>query len=71
MSSQKLNHRQARQILYLSRFDFALKHIPGKSMEKVNRLSRGPDWQEGIENNNKDRILIKPEWIQKEVRWRE
>jgi len=40
-------------------------------MEKVNRLSRGPDWQEGIENNNKDRTLIKPEWIQKEVRWRE
>jgi len=31
-------------------------------------LSRRPDWQEGIENDNKDRTLIKPEWVQKEVR---
>ena len=31
-------------------------------------LSRRPDWQEGIENDNKDRTLIKPEWIQKKVR---
>jgi len=26
------------------------------------------DWQERVENNNKDRTLIKLEWIQKEVR---
>ena len=71
MSSQKLNYRQVRQILYLSRFDFVLKYIPGKSMRKADRLSRRPDWQEGVENNNKDRTLIKLEWIQKEVRQRE
>jgi len=68
MTSQKLNHKQARWALYLSRFDFVLKHIPGKSMGKVDGLSRRPDWQEGIENDNKDRTLIKPEWVQKEVR---
>ena len=32
MSSQKLNRRQAQWALYLSRFDFHLKHIPGSSM---------------------------------------
>jgi len=37
-------------------------------MGKVDGLSRRPDWQEGIENDNKDRTLIKPEWVQKEVR---
>ena len=61
MTSQKLNCRQARWALYLSRFDFVLKYIPEKSMEKIDRLSRKPNWQEGIENDNKNRILIKPE----------
>jgi len=37
-------------------------------MEKADGLSRRLDWQEGIENDNKDRTLIKPEWIQKKVR---
>ena len=32
MSNQKLNKRQAQWALYLSRFDFHLKHIPGSSM---------------------------------------
>ena len=50
-------------VLYLSRFDFVLKHIPEKSMGKMDKLSRRSDWQEEVENNNEDRILIKPEWI--------
>jgi len=29
MMSQKLNHRQARWALYLSQFNFTLKHVPG------------------------------------------
>jgi len=40
-----------------------LKHIPGKSMGKADGLSRRPDWQEGMERDNKDQKLIKPEWI--------
>jgi len=52
MSSQKLNHRQARWALYLSRFNFALKHVPGKSMGKVDSLSRRPDWQVGVDRDN-------------------
>ena len=54
MTSQKLNQRQARWALYLSQFNFTLKHIPGKSMRKADRLSRRPDWQEGVERDNKD-----------------
>jgi len=32
MKTQKLNQRQAKWALYLSRFDFALKYIASKSM---------------------------------------
>jgi len=63
MMSQKLNCRQARWALYLSQFNFMLKHVPGKSMEKADGLSRRPDWQEGVERDNEDQKLIKPEWI--------
>ena len=65
MTSQKLNQRQAKQTLYLLQFNFTLKHVPGKSMGKVDGLSRRPDWQKGIEKNNKDQKLIKPEWIRR------
>ena len=40
-----------------------LKHIPGKSIGKADGLSRRPDWQEGVERDNKDQKLVKPEWI--------
>ena len=40
MKAQKLNQRQARYTLYLSRFDFALKHVAGKSIGRVDSLSR-------------------------------
>jgi len=43
MTSQKLNCRQARWALYLSWFNFMLKHVPGKSMGKADELSRRPD----------------------------
>jgi len=32
-------------------------------MGKADRLSRRPDWQEGVERDNEDRMLIKPEWV--------
>ena len=37
---QKLNRRQAKWALYLLRFDFTLKHVPGTKIEKADRLSR-------------------------------
>jgi len=63
MTSQKLNYRQARWALYLSQFNFILKHVPEKSMGKADGLSRRPNWQERVEKDNKDQKLIKPEWI--------
>ena len=35
IKAQKLNQRQAYWALYLSRFDFTLKLVPGTKMEKV------------------------------------
>jgi len=32
-------------------------------MGKTDELSRRPDWQEGVEQDNEDQKLIKPEWI--------
>jgi len=61
MKAQKLNRRQARWALYLSRFDFMLKHIPGSKMGKADSLSRRPDWEVGVERDNEDETLIKPE----------
>jgi len=63
MMSQKLNRRQARWALYLLQFNFVLKHVLRKSMGKADRLSRRTDWQVGVEKDNEDQKLIKPEWI--------
>jgi len=60
MTSQKLNWRQAKWVLYLSWFNFVLKHIPGKSIEKADGLSKRSDWQ-GVKKDNEDRMLIKIE----------
>jgi len=64
MSNQKLNRRQARWALYLSRFDFVLKHISGSKMEKADGLSRRPDWEVGVEKNNEEQMLVKKEWLE-------
>ena len=61
MTSQKLNRRQAQWVLYLSRFNFTLKHVPGKSIGKADGLSRRPDWQEEMDKNNENQMLIRPE----------
>jgi len=64
MKVQKLNKRQARWALYLSRFDFTLKHVPESKMEKADSLSRRLDWEIEVERDNKDETLVKPEWLE-------
>jgi len=32
-------------------------------MEKADGLSRRPDWEVGIEKNNKEQTLVKKEWL--------
>ena len=63
MKVQKLNCRQAQWVLYLSRFDFTLKHIPGTRMGKADGLSRRLDWKVGVEKDNDNQIFIKNNWI--------
>ena len=63
MKAQKLNRRQARWILYLSRFNFTLKHITGIKIEKTDGLSKRLDWKVGIENDNINQVFIKDHWI--------
>ena len=63
MSNQNLNHRQARWALYLSRFDFILRHIPGSKMGKADGLSRRSNWEKEVEGDNEERTLLKPEWV--------
>ena len=64
MEAQKLNQRQARWLLYLSRFDFALKHVAGKSMGRADSLSRRVDWAEGVERDNENQVMLKEEWLE-------
>ena len=43
MKVQKLNRRQVCWALYLSQFNFTLKHVPGTKIGKADRLSRRAD----------------------------
>jgi len=43
MKAQKLNKRQARWVLYLSRLDFTLKHVLETKMGKADGLSKRLD----------------------------
>ena len=63
MKAQKLNQRQARWALYLSRFDFILKHIPGIKMGKADRLSRQSDQKVEVDKDNENQVFIKDNQI--------
>jgi len=64
MSNQKLNCRQVQWALYLSRFDFVLKHIAGSKMGKTDGLSRRLNWEVGVEKDNEEQTLVKKEWLE-------
>ena len=34
-------------------------------MGKADRLSKRPDWQKEVKNDNQDQMLIKPGWIKR------
>jgi len=46
------------------RFNFTLKHVLGSKIGKVDSLSRRPDWEVGVEKDNEDKTLVKPEWLE-------
>ena len=63
IKAQKLNQRQARWALYLSTFNFILKHVPESRMGKADGLSRRLDWTKGTDKDNDNQILIKDNWV--------
>jgi len=63
MKTQKLNCRQAKWALYLLRFDFTLKHMPGMRMGKADGLSRRLDWKVGVEKDNENQVVVKEDWL--------
>ena len=50
-------------MLYLTRFDFTLKHVLGTKMGKADSLSRRPDWKIGVDKDNEDQVFIKDCWL--------
>jgi len=48
----------------LSRFDFALKHVAGKSVGQADSLSRRAYWAEEVERDNENQIMLKKEWLE-------
>ena len=56
---QKLNRRQACQALYLSKFNFILKHVLETKVGKADGLTRQSDWKVEVKNNNNNQTLIK------------
>ena len=63
MKVQKLNQRQAKWALYLSQFNFTLKHVAEAKIEKADELSRRLDWKVGVDKDNENQVFIKDNWI--------
>ena len=64
MKAQKLNQRQARWALYLSRFDFALKYMAGKSIGRADSLSKRTDQAEEVKIDNENQVMLKKKQLE-------
>jgi len=62
MMAKKLNRRQARWSLHLARFDFLLHHHPGRTIGKLDALSRRADHGNGA-SDNENVVLLRPEFL--------
>ena len=62
ITANKLNHKQAQWSLCLVRFNFLLRHCPGKSIGKPDALSQWLDHRDGSQDNM-DIVLLKPELL--------
>ena len=48
----------------MSRFDFALKYVAGKSIGRADSLSRRVDWTKKVERDNENQVMLKEEWLE-------
>jgi len=62
-TAQKLTRRQARWVLFMTRFDFVLYHKLGKTMQVEDPLSRRADYEIGTDLDNMNQVLLKPEFF--------
>jgi len=62
MTAKKLNYRQACWSLHLAKFDFLLHHRPGRTMGKLDTLSRRADHRNRV-SNNKNIVLLRLEFL--------
>jgi len=62
-TAQKLTRRQARWALFMTCFDFVLYHKLGKTMQVKDPLSRQVDYEMGIDLDNTNKVLLKPEFF--------
>jgi len=62
-TAQKLTRRQARWALFMTCFDFVLYHKRGKTMQAEDPLSRQTDHEMGIDLDNTNQVLLKPEFF--------
>jgi len=44
-----------------------LKYVAGKSMGRVDSLSRRVDWAEKVEKDNENQVILKEEWLEVRV----
>ena len=58
---QKLSRRIARERLDLMEFDFEIRHIPGKANSRADALSRRPDYDTGLHDN--ENVIVLPESV--------
>ena len=59
---KKLNHRQAKWLLYLARFDFVLYYYLSKFISKLDIQSQRLEYDNSL-YNNKDVVLLKLEYL--------
>ena len=62
-TAQKLTRRQARWALFMTCFNFVLYHKQGKTMQAEDPLSRRADHEMGIDLDNTNQVLLKPEFF--------
>ena len=58
---QKLSRHIARQRLDLMEFDIEIQHLPGRANGRADALSRWPDYDTGIRNN--ENVIVIPEHV--------
>jgi len=62
-TAQKLTRRQARWALFMTHFDFVFYHKLEKTMQAKDPLSRQANHEMGIDLNNTNQVLLKPEFF--------